>query len=202
MQAMAKTVRRLALSPESDAGLAYQVASGDAASLEELYNRYSQPVFSMAYGILKDYAAAEDVLQEIFLALWSRAGHFDAARGVFRHWFLHLAHNRVIDEVRRRQRVSLRSAGKTPEDEGLGLVSSGETADEAITGVLFGIAEEALKRLPEEQRVAIVMAYLEGATQREIAQRTGAPLGTVKTRLGLGLAKLRQLMNQPAGEGT
>ena len=191
----------LSLAIESDSVLASRVAAGDAGSLEELYNRYGVQVFSMAYGILRDYALAEDLAQEVFMALWTRAGRFDAAKGVFRHWFLHLAHNRVIDEVRRRRRVALMDADKAPEDATLGLVSSGDTADEAITAVLVGEAREALWALPEEQRVVIVMAYLEGATQQEIAQRTGTPLGTVKTRLRLGLSKLRQTMNAPATEG-
>lgn len=191
----------LSLAIESDAVLASRVAAGDGSSLEELYNRYGVQVFSMAYGILRDYALAEDLAQEVFMALWTRAGRFDAAKGVFRHWFLHLAHNRVIDEVRRRRRVALMDADKAPEDATLGLVSSGDTANEAINAVLVGEAREALRALPEEQRVVIVMAYLEGATQQEIAQRTGTPLGTVKTRLRLGLSKLRQTMNAPATEG-
>ena len=109
------------------------------------------------------------------MALWTRAGRFDPERGIFRHWFLHMAHNRVIDELRKRKRVSMHSADKTPEDPELRLQSAGNTADQAIT---------------------VVMAYLEGATQQEIATRTGVPLGTVKTRLRLGLIKLR---NQLAG---
>lgn len=191
----------LTLTVQPDAVLASRVAAGDAGSLEELYNRYGVQVFSMAYGILRDYALAEDLAQEVFMALWTRAGRFDAAKGVFRHWFLHLAHNRVIDEVRRRRRVALMDADRAPEDATLGLVSNGDTADEAITAVLVGEAREALRALPEEQRVVIVMAYLEGATQQEIAQRTGTPLGTVKTRLRLGLSKLRQTMSAPAPEG-
>jgi RNA polymerase sigma-70 factor (ECF subfamily) len=191
----------LTLTAQPDAVLASRVAGGDAGSLEELYNRYGVQVFSMAYGILRDYALAEDLAQEVFMALWTRAGRFDAAKGVFRHWFLHLAHNRVIDEVRRRRRVALMDADRAPEDATLGLVSNGDTADEAITAVLVGEAREALRALPEEQRVVIVMAYLEGATQQEIAQRTGTPLGTVKTRLRLGLSKLRQTINAPAPEG-
>ena len=191
----------LTLTAQPDAVLASRVAAGDAGSLEELYNRYGVQVFSMAYGMLRDYALAEDLAQEVFMALWTRAGRFDAAKGVFRHWFLHLAHNRVIDEVRRRRRATLMDADRAPEDATLGLVSNGDTADEAITAVLVGEAREALRALPEEQRVVIVMAYLEGATQQEIAQRTGTPLGTVKTRLRLGLGKLRQTMNAPAPEG-
>ena len=187
-------------SPPTDAELIILVAGGDAGALEELYSRYSQAVFSMSYSILRDYSTAEDVTQEVFVSLWTRAGRFDPARGVFRHWFLHLAHNRVIDELRRRRRTAKHSADKAPEDAELGLVSVGNTADQAITAVLFGTAAQALKTLPDEQRTAVVMAYLEGATQQEIATRTQVPLGTVKTRLRLGLIKLRQQMSEPAGE--
>ena len=102
----------LSLTAESDTVLAYRVTTGDADSLEELYNRYGVQVFSMAYGILRDYALAEDLSQEVFMALWTRAGRFDESKGVFRHWFLHLAHNRVIDEVRRRRRVALMDADR------------------------------------------------------------------------------------------
>lgn len=188
-------------SPQNDdATLASKVAHGDARALEELYERYNEPVFSMALNLLKDYAAAEDVTQEVFVALWTRAGRFDPERGVFRHWFLHMAHNRIIDEIRKRKRVSSNASDKQPEDPELRLESPGDTADLAITSVMFGAASEALRSLPQEQRVAVVMAYVEGATQQEIAQRTGVPLGTVKTRLRLGLIKLRQILAQPAGE--
>jgi RNA polymerase sigma-70 factor, ECF subfamily len=188
------------LSAEEDSTLVMLVAREDAAALEELYKRYSNPVFSMAFSLLRDQSLAEDVAQEVFLALWRRAGRFDPERGVFRHWFLHLAHNRIIDEIRKRKRVAVHSADKTPEEVEYQLVAPGNTADQAITAVMFGSAAEALKLLPEEQRTAVVMAYLEGATQQEIADRTGVPLGTVKTRLRLGLIKLRQQLSEPAGE--
>ena len=189
------------LSDQSDAELAREVARGDADALEELYNRYNRLVFSMAYGILKDYALAEDLAQEAFAALWTRAGRFDESRGVFRHWFLHLAHNRVLDELRRRRRIALVSADAPPEDAALGLAAPGDTAGEAVTNVLFEEASAVIRTLPAEQRGALVMAYMEGATQQEIAERTGAPLGTVKTRLRLGLEKLRQAMTaEPARE--
>ena len=183
-------------SPTEDATLVLQVARGDAGALEELYGRYSAPVFSMALNLLKDYAAAEDVTQDVFVALWTRAGRFDPERGIFRHWFLHMAHNRIIDEIRKRKRHADNASDKSPENPELKLESPGDTADQAITAVLFRDASEALKALPEEQRVAIVMAYVQGATQQEIAVRTGVPLGTVKTRLRLGLIKMRQMLVQ------
>jgi RNA polymerase sigma-70 factor (ECF subfamily) len=188
------------LTPPTDAELIARVAQGDSRALEELYNRYSQSVFSMSYSLLRDYSAAEDVTQEVFVSLWTRASKFDPERGVFRHWFLHMAHNRVIDELRRRKRASQYSSDKVPEDAELALESPANTADQAITSVLFGEAAEALKSLPDEQRTAVVMAYIDGATQQEIAKRTDVPLGTVKTRLRLGLIKLRHLLSQPANE--
>lgn len=190
----------MGLSLLSDTDLILRVADGDSQALEELYSRYSQPVFSMAYSTLRDYALAEDVTQEVFVSLWTRASRFDPERGIFRHWFLHLAHNRVIDELRRRKRNALRSADKTPEEAALGLEAPGNTADQAVNAVLYSAAVRALGTLPAEQREAVMMAYLEGATQQEISKRTGVPLGTVKTRLRLGLIKLRQMMSQPAGE--
>jgi len=191
---------RVAL-PLSDAELVVRVAANDTPAMEELYNRYSQPVFSMAYSILRDYAAAEDVTQEVFTSLWTRARLFDPGRGVFKHWFLHMAHNRVIDEVRKRKRIASRDAAKAPDDPVLALEAPGDPAEAAVNSVLFGAVKEALLTLPAEQRAALVMAYMEGATQQEIAGRTGVPLGTVKTRLRLGLMKLRQAMGQPADGG-
>ncbi len=180
--------------------LVARVVQGDSASMDELYSRYRQAVFSMCYGILRDYGSAEDITQEVFLSLWTRAASFDPERGVFRHWFLHLAHNRIIDELRRRRRHAQHASDREPEDVALGLVAPGDTADMAISAVMFGDVKEVLLMLPEEQRVAVVMAYLHGATQQEIADRTEVPLGTVKTRIRLGLIKLRQSLRQPMGE--
>ena len=182
------------LSPSAEVELVARVASGDAAAMDEVYNAYSRPVFSMAYGILRDYATAEDITQEVFKNLWQRANTYDPTRGPFKHWFLHLAHNRVIDELRRRRREAQRDARKSLDEITQGLEAPDDPAEEAVQAVLFGKVEKALQKLPPEQRKAVVMAYLQGATQREIADHTGVPLGTVKTRLRLGMIKLRQLL--------
>lgn len=184
----------------SDSELAIRVAQGDATALEALYDRYSSQVYGMASYILRDPAGAEDVTQEVFISLWTRADRFDPERGIFRHWFLHLAHNRVIDELRRRRRITQSRADKAPEDAELALEAPADTAKEALSGVMFGQAQEALNQLPEPQREAIVMAYMQGLTQQEIADATSVPLGTVKTRMRLGLIKLRDLLAEP-GEG-
>ena len=185
---------------EKDEELVARVAHSDAGALAELYDQYSQQVFSMAVGMLRDHAAAEDVTQEVFMTLWTRAATFDPARGKFKHWFLHLAHNRVIDELRRRGRSTLHTSDRVPEDPALALDDPSDTAEEAVKAVLFGDALKALVKLPIEQRTALIMAYLEGATQQEIVHRTGTPLGTVKTRLRLGMMRLRKHLAAPARE--
>ena len=188
-------------SSRTDEELVAFVAYSNEDALSELYDRYVRQVFSMAAGILRDRAMAEDVTQEVFVSLWTRAATFDPARGRFRQWFLHLAHNRVIDELRRRKRVMQHSADQSADGAEQLLASPVNTADEAITAVLFGEAVKALAQIPPEQRTAVAMAYLEGNTQQEIAARTGVPLGTVKTRLRLGMIKLRHLLVQQTTEG-
>ena len=184
----------------TDVELVAQVAAGDTEAMEELYIRYSRPVFSMGYGILRDRGSAEDVTQEVFLSLWTKAAAFDPALGVFKHWFLHLAHNRIIDELRRRQRATRHSSGHVPEDAALGLEAPDDTAGMAMISVMSDDAKDALTALPAEQRAAVVMAYLQGRTQQEIAAETGVPLGTVKTRLRLGIMKLRQVLSPAPGQ--
>lgn len=187
-------------SSEAEAQLVARLASGDGDAMEAVYTAYSRQVFSMAYGILRDYAAAEDVTQAVFETLWVKAGTYDPARGPFKHWFLHLAHNCCIDRLRSRRRTDQRHVQNPFDEVLLDLESPEDTAAAAVHAVLFGEVQKALTALPEEQRTALVMAYLHGATQQEIAERTGAPLGTVKTRLRLGLAKLRGLLAQPERE--
>ena len=189
------------LSPSAEVELVSRVASGDAAAMNEVYSAYSRPVYSMAYGILRDHNTAEDVTQEVFKTLWQRASTYDPARGPFKHWFLHLAHNRVIDELRRRKREAQRDARKSLDEVTQGLAAPDDPAEAAVQAVLFGKVEKALQELPPEQRTVVVMAYLQGATQREIADRTGVPLGTVKTRLRLAIIKLRQRFAEPERKG-
>lgn len=188
------------LPPIADEDLAVRVALGDTQALTDLYDRYSQQVFAMATAMLRDRILAEDLSQEVFVSLWTRARSYQSIRGPFRHWFLHLAHNRIVDELRRQRRQNLHTADRVPEDAVLGLESDVDTADEAITSILSGEALKALLQLPKEQRLVLTMAYMEGATQREIATRTGVPLGTVKTRIRLGMVKLRNLLTQPSRE--
>ena len=177
----------------SDEDLAVRVAYGDTHALTQLYDRYSRQVFAMAAAMLRDRTLAEDLSQDVFVSLWTRARTFQSERGPFKHWFLHLAHNRIVDELRRQRRQNARNADRPPEDAVLALESTEDTADAAVNSIMSAEALKAMRRLPVEQRAVLTMAYIGGATQQEIAMRTGVPLGTVKTRMRLGMIKLRHL---------
>jgi RNA polymerase sigma-70 factor (ECF subfamily) len=189
-----------------DAELIAAIASGDVGSLEQLYDRYSALVFSVGLRVLNDRQLAEDVAQEVFLRVWRRPLAYDPDRGRFISWLMSVTRNRAIDEQRRQSR-RLRSEenGDNPARE----VPSGDRLDDPQAAALYGeerrAVREALTRLPPEQRYAIELAYFGGLTQVEIAERTGDPLGTVKTRIRLGMRKLRdsltELLDGHGGDG-
>jgi RNA polymerase sigma-70 factor (ECF subfamily) len=177
----------------SDAELIELVANGEARALEVLYDRYSRVVYSFALRIVGDSQLAEEILQEVFFRVWQQGSGFQSNRGSLITWLLSITHNLAIDEVRKRNRRPQKADSEDPE-----LVLSG-MADEStdieqevwLSGVRTAIVE-ALDRVPKEQRVVIELAYFRGLTQREIAETLGQPLGTVKTRMRLGLQKLRE----------
>lgn len=181
-----------------DPVLVQLIVERDVRALEALYNRYSRPVFSLGLKILGDREVVEEVVQEVFLRLWTRAYGYDPQRGKLLSWLLTITHHRAIDELRRRR--------GQPESDGLQEQTA--TADErdADPSQSYARVEEqeavqrALRALPENQRRPIEMAYYGGLTQVEIAQALQEPLGTVKTRMRLGMQKLRLLLadqNEP-----
>ena len=165
------------------------------AALEALYDRYVRQVYSLVLSILRDPYAAEDVAQEVFFSVWKRATSFNAERGRPATWLLSIAHHRAIDALRRQRR---RDARETPLDqEGEAFhTRSTDPGPVEITMLLDDREQirEALQKLPLEQQRVIVLAYFQGLTQVEISELLKQPLGTVKTRIRLGLAKLRQSM--------
>ena len=177
----------------SDAELIELVAKGEARALEVLYDRYSRVVYSFALRIVGDPQLAEEILQEVFFRVWQQGSGFQSNRGSLITWLLSITHNLAIDEVRKRNRRPQKADSEDPE-----LVLSA-MADEStdieqevwLSGVRTAIVE-ALNRVPKEQRDVIELAYFRGLTQREIAETLGQPLGTVKTRMRLGLQKLRE----------
>lgn len=178
-----------------EAGLLTRIAHRDTAAFEELYDRYSRAVYSLALRMLGNPQAAQEVAQEIFLHIWRGAGEFAPERGSARSWVLSLAHHRAVDALRR-QRV--RAAEPLP--EGNPLISVADVVEQVIRGVERASVRSALTALSPEQRESIVLAYYGGYTQQEIAARLRIPLGTVKTRIRDGMLRLRTALAQ-AEEG-
>ena len=181
----------------SDADLIGRAAAGDARALEVLYDRYSRVVFSFALRILGDRQLAEELLQEVFFRAWQQGSAFSASRGTFVTWLLSITHNMAIDEVRKRRRRPQKADSEEPESVLDAMADTGAGADvedEVWLGALRDTITSALDGLPAPQREAIELAYYQGLTQREIAERLGEPLGTIKTRMRLGIQKLRDAL--------
>lgn len=170
---------------------------GDSRAMSVLYDRYGRLVFSLAYRILNDRAAAEETVQEVFVKVWKRSREFESGRGKFSSWLTGIAHNHAIDELRRRRvRPSSSADGSDTMDV---VVDDGPAPIElAMRSQEHGRIMQALDQIPTDQRRAIEMAYFEGYTQQEIATRLKEPLGTVKTRMRLGMQKLRSLLEEPS----
>ena len=176
-----------------DEQLIMRVAAGDRRAFETLYDRYAATVFGVTMKMLGDRELAEDAVQEIFWRVWKRAASFDRSRA-FAPWLFGIAHNYTIDELRRR-RVRPQQVFEDEEHPILGdIPDETDVGEAAVLTDQRRIVLEALDQLPEEQRQALLLAYFGGLTQQEIAQKLGNPLGTVKTRMRLGLQKLRTLL--------
>jgi RNA polymerase sigma-70 factor (ECF subfamily) len=175
-----------------DEELVAQLSRQDMEAFEALYDRYGNLVYSVSLRILADVHAAEEEVQDVFLRVWRKPDHYDAARGRFLTWLLSVARNRAIDERRSRGRRQRFEVGSAPLD---GEGPQGDEADDPALAVLLADERSAVRRalvgLPPEQRSAIELAYYGGLTQQEIARALGEPLGTVKTRIRLGMQKMR-----------
>lgn len=176
-----------------DAELIARVAGGDPAALEQLYDRYSRVVFSFALRIVGDPQVAEEILQEVFFRAWQQGSAYNPTKGAFLTWLLSITHNMSIDEVRRRGRRPQKADSEEPELILAGIADNRQSVEEEVwLGSLRSTMVEAIGTLPPAQREVIDMAYFQGLTQREISEQLGEPLGTVKTRMRLGITKLRE----------
>lgn len=176
---------------DHDVDLLKAIAAKDEAALGQLYDRYRLILFGVLVRILSNREEAEDVLQEVFLQVWRRAADFDENRGRPFTWLVTLARSRGIDRLRSlasRERAAVASVSDASEED----VS--DAASDAIRSEQRGVVNTALSQLPEEQKRPLMLAYFDGLTQSEIATQLGAPLGTVKTRMRSGMAKLRELL--------
>jgi len=175
--------------PQEDAALVALVAQRDGAALEVIYNRYSRACYALSRRIVNDDKLAQDVVQNVFMALWGGAGRYDADRGGFSTWLLAMTHHKAVDLVRREENLRKR---RTTADALEGRESDQPQVHEQAWSAMRGErVRTALQTLPPAQREALSLAYFGGYTQREIAGLTGTPLGTVKTRMLTGMRRLR-----------
>lgn len=171
-------------STQDDASLLALVQRGDEQAMASLFDRYSKVVYSVALRVLRDPASAEDVLQEIFMQIWRSPDGFIATRGSLGGWLAVVSRNRSIDALRRKR--------PTESVDDIALSSPYNLSEEAERNIMIARAREVIVLLPTEQRKTLEMAFFDGLTHSEIAEMTGDPLGTVKTRIRSALLSLRK----------
>ncbi len=183
----------------SDALLAARLAAGDDHALAEIFDRFGAVVYGAAAGVVGDDGSAQDIVQDVFVELWSHPDRYDPAVGSLRSYLMVLARHRAVDTLRselrriaRQQRHYRLTGDQAPQSPG----------EEVLTADVAAAVRAAIQRLPAAQRQVIELAYFEGMTCREVALAVGIPEGTAKSRLRLALAKLetvldRQLLEAP-----
>ena len=179
------------LSASDDLAIVRRLAGGDAEAIAALYDRFSPTLLAVARRILGAAGEAEEVLQETFLQAWNQADRYDPDRSSVSTWLILICRTRALDRFRSRDargRAALASAAE-PRPE-----PSGRAEESVLHGERRKRVREVLTSLPGEQREVLELAFFEGLSQSEIALRTGAPLGTVKTRALLGMKKVRQAL--------
>ena len=175
----------------ADRALLRAMQDGDQQAVAELYDRYGGAAYGLAYRIANDPGLAEDIVQEAFVSLWRQCGRFDPDRGQVRSWLLTIVHHKAVDAVRRRANRPERGL---PEGAEQFLESSGRPDELAEITMDADAVRQAVAQVPEEQRKTILLAYFGGLTHVEIADRMQVPLGTVKSRLRIGLEKMREAL--------
>ena len=182
-----------------EAQLVAAIGRGDARALEALYECHGRAVYSVAFHLLGDTGTAEEVVQETFLKLWRRPEAYQANRGRLLGWLLGVAHHGAVDVLRRRkleQRYRAPVGDAVPGDANSAFEVAGPEQDDPAAQITAGertrVVTSALADLPPNQRVPLELAYYRGLTQSEIARALGEPLGTIKTRMRLGLQRLRE----------
>ena len=181
----------------SDEAVVALVARSDQEALGELYDRFGRVAYGLALRVLRDEKLAEDAVQEGFLAAWRNADRFMPERAKASTWVLTFVHRRAVDLVRREER---RRADPLPghAEE----APTGSAEEDAWLRFERERVQAALAQLPDQQREALELAYYGGFSQSELAERLGQPIGTIKSRMFAGLARLRELLAEPNGEKT
>ena len=168
-----------------------RVGNADREAFAELYDRFAAILHGIVLRIVRSRAEAEDVLQGVFLQIWQRAGSYDERRGKLVPWLTLLARSRALDRLRARDQRSSVAAAAAAELPGS---PASDPAEDVIVGEEGLLVRDALEKISEDQRSALSLAYFEGLTQSQIAERLEKPLGTVQTQRGLGLQRLRELL--------
>lgn len=179
-----------------EAELLARIVERDERAVEALYARYSGPLYSLAYQVTGADRFAQDVVQEVFVAVWKDAARFDPARGSVGPWLFSLARHKAIDLVRREQNVRKRTADVDMEFE----VAPDDVDHEAWLNLRRDRVRAAIAQLTEPQRTALELAFFAGLTHVEVAERLGVPLGTAKTRIRTALLKLRDALGTSLSE--
>ncbi len=185
------------LTQEEERSLLVRLRAREEGALGELYDRLSPWVLGVAYRVLGDADEADEVLSDVFVQVWRRIDQHDARRGPLTPWVLSIARNRALDLLRRRQRWWRKAerVERAQAVDGLDALSATETTEASVPGwPVHRAVHQAVAALPEEQRRVVLLAYFDGLSHSEIAQRTGDPLGTVKTRLRLAQQKLEETL--------
>jgi RNA polymerase sigma-70 factor (ECF subfamily) len=183
--------------PADDGRLIARIAKGDPEALGELYDRYGRVVFGVLYRMLASPEAAEEVVQDAFHSVWRQAGSYRTERGSVRTWLLAISRNAAIDWRRTKGR---RVDRETAIDEAAGLTDETRVDEQVITSLRAERVRAAVNGLPAEQREVLDLAFWSGLSQTEIAQKTGTPLGTVKSRVRLGMTKLRDRLSDEGAD--
>ena len=181
-----------------DEDLLARVGAGDEQAFRELFGRYASVAHALAYRMVRHVQVAEEIVQEAFLAVWRNPDRYEAARGSVRSWLMGTVHHRAVDAVRREQAQRRRAE----QAAGLGPGIIEDPVDDVLAAIDLPrerkLVRTALWKLPDEQREVIERMYFDGLSQSQIAERTGLPLGTVKSRTLLGMRRLRAHL----GEGS
>jgi RNA polymerase sigma-70 factor (ECF subfamily) len=171
--------------------LVERLRAQDQTALDTLYERYSKVVYAIALRIIGQAADAEDVVVDSFWQVWQQAASYDASRGQLRTWIVTIARSRALDRLRALRRSPLADAEEV-DVAGREVVADDDPEQAAWLAQQSSIVRTALASLPREQREALELAYYHGLSQSEVAERLGEPLGTIKTRIRLGMMKLRE----------
>ena len=183
------------------ASLLARIAQGDQSALSALYDHYAKIIYAIAFKSLRSVEESEEVVLDVFTQVWRIAEHYNTQKGSVDTWLFTLARSRILDRLRKLQRTNPCTTYSLDAVEIQSPADNIDLFEEAFIAELRSRVMTAMKKLPDEQRLVIELAYYQGLTQSQIAAKTGISLGTVKTRIRLGLNKLKSILDQQEAGG-